>query len=123
SFEYCTHSTTCDDSGTSASRLQQNTSSIGLPDNLMRNGFTLEVDFLHAFSCLFTALADSFRNFLGLAKSVTDASRSVASHNQSRKTEATSSLDYLGATIDVDNLFNLGVVRFFKYLWSFSHND
>ena len=71
----------------------------------MRDGFTTEVDLNEVLLGLLGALTDALRNFLSLTVTDADFTLLVTDDNECCEAEATTTLNDLRATVDVDDLF------------------
>lgn len=93
---------TGDNTGTGSSRTQQDDAGSGLALYAVRNGLAHQGDAEEGLLGLFNTLGNGGRNFLGLA--VADANQAVAVTNDDERgeAEATTTLDNLGNTVDVD---------------------
>jgi len=73
--------------------------------DLMRDGSILQFDFDQITTSSFTTLADSFRHFLGLAKSHADLAILISNNDECAEGEATATLHHFGATINMHHSF------------------
>ena len=105
-LEDCTNRATSDNASTRSSRLQEHlTSAIDAEDLVRKRLFRRKRNSEHILLRIVDALADRDRHFLGLAHANTNATVAIADDDQCSKSEATTALDYLGYTIDIDNTF------------------
>ena len=75
-----------------------------MADNFVRNGVTAEINANEGAVSTIGTLADSIRDFLGLAVTHANAALAVASHDERSEVETTAAFDDLRATVDVDDL-------------------
>jgi hypothetical protein len=72
----------------------------------MRNAHLGYGNRFHVFARLINALPDRIWDLIRLAKTATNLSFSITNNNNGAETETTSTLDYFGSPVDMNNLFN-----------------
>ncbi|CCG94092.1 conserved hypothetical protein [Marinobacter nauticus ATCC 49840] len=104
-LEYGAHRTAGNDTGTLRSRLHEDLGTTVLRPNRVLQGSAVQRYVYHVFACSFHGLLDGNRNFPGLATTETNATFTITHYSQCSEGKDTAAFNYLGDTIDLNQLF------------------
>ncbi len=92
-----------DNASTRTGRLEQNSSCAGTTNDLVRNGHPIKGHLEHILARAVIALANGFRDLVGLTEANADMTGFITHDDERRKAEAAAAFDHLGDAVDVDD--------------------
>jgi hypothetical protein len=104
-FEYRPNRTTGDHAGTGRGGLKHNFASAEFSVYFVRDTGFGNGNLTHILTGIFNPLANSIRNLVSFAKTMTNLTLAVANHTDSAETETATTLNNLGGPINENNLF------------------
>ena len=91
--------------GSRRSRAKHDPTTAVLTDDRMRNCVVRSIDIDHGLLRRFAGLLYALGNFLSLTETETDLTVAITAYNEGTETETPTTFYDLGASIDVDDLF------------------